>query len=416
MPTTVASFQHLSGLRVLDMSQFEAGPSCTEVLAWLGADVVKVENPEGGDPGRRSYRDPNVDDSWYFLLLNANKRSISIDVKSDEGRNTLLELASKADVFIENFGPGVIDRLGLGYERLSAINPRLIYAQVKGFGEGSPLGELLAFDMIAQATGGLMSITGEPDGRPVKLGTTLGDTGTGMLLAISILASVILRSKTGKGERLQVAMQDAMLHYMRVGLSAQRINGSAAPRNGAKLVYGINPPSGLFPCRPFGPNDYVCVYTSHANPDHWRRILQVIGRSDLLGDQRFDTHGARVEHEAEVDGLVANWTKERDKFEAERLLGAAGIPAGAVRDTQDLQDDENFERRGIMQIMRHSRNGEFKMPGWPVVHDGQVPALSAAPILGQHERDVLRDWLGKASGKAPATDPDGASAELSQID
>src|SRR3977135_967920 len=203
----------LTGVKVLDLTQFEAGTSCTQVLAWLGADVVKVENPSGGDPGRRTGSTKPHKDDPYFLNYNSNKRSITVNVKSPQGLQIVKDLARKADVFMENFAPGAIERLGLGYDVLSKLNPGIIYGQVKGFGEGSPYEKNLAFDMIAQACGGTMSITGERDGRPLKPGPSLGDTGTGMLLAISILGALYRRQETGQGDHLQVAMQDAMLHY-----------------------------------------------------------------------------------------------------------------------------------------------------------------------------------------------------------
>src|SRR4029453_9562494 len=210
----------LKGVRVLDLSQFEAGPSSTEALAWLGAEVVKVENPKAGDPGRIILSEPDRD-SFYFLSFNANKKSLAIDLKSGIGKKLVMDLAAKADVFVENFAPGAIERLGLGYEVLAKINPGLIYAQVKGFGEGSPFESNLAFDMIAQAVGGIMSISGSPGGPPIKPGPTLGDTGTGMLLAISILGALYEKKSTGQGQRLQVAMQDAMLHYIRLAFATQ---------------------------------------------------------------------------------------------------------------------------------------------------------------------------------------------------
>jgi crotonobetainyl-CoA:carnitine CoA-transferase CaiB-like acyl-CoA transferase len=392
----------LAGIRVLDMSQYEAGAACTEVLAWLGAEVVKLENPKGGDPGRRSYKGPTDEDSWYFLLFNANKKSLTVDAKSPEGAELIKALAGKADIFVENFGPGVIDRLGLGWDTLHALNPKLIYAQVKGFGRGSPNEHTLAFDMIAQAAAGLTSITGFSGGPPVRLGVTLGDTGTGMLLAISILAALLRRAVTGEGEHLHVAMQDAMLHFNRIGFSAQALTGKAAGRVGNKLVSGVNPPCGLYHCKPFGSNDYICVYTSHNNPDHWRRVLEVIGRSDLIGDARYGTQAARAQNEAEVDELMTTWARGRDKYEAEKLLGSAGIPAGAVRDTQELIDDPDFERRGIMQWVDHPVRGKFKMPGWPVLHDGGAPHLDPAPLLNQHGSSVLADWLGLSEAEIAA--------------
>ena len=199
MPQNAKPLQCLKGLKVLDLSQFEAGPSCTEALAWMGAEVVKVENPKLGDPGRAAVYGSPDKDSHYFLIFNANKKSVTIDLKSPEGKALLMELAAKADVMIENFAPGAIERLGFGYDAVAKVNPGIIYAQVKGFGEGSPYEANLAFDMIAQACGGVMSVTGTPDGPPIKPGPTIGDTGTGMLLAISILSAYIERQRTGKG-------------------------------------------------------------------------------------------------------------------------------------------------------------------------------------------------------------------------
>jgi formyl-CoA transferase len=384
----------LNGVRVLDLSQFEAGPSCTEALAWLGAEVVKVENPRLGDPGRASVYGSPEKDSFYFLIFNANKKSITIDLKSAEGKKLLLDLAAKADVMVENFAPGAIERLGFGYDVVSKVNPGIIYAQVKGFGAGSPYESNLAFDMIAQACGGVMSISGERNGPPIKPGPTLGDTGTGMLLAISILGSLFEKQRTGKGQRLQVAMQDAMLHYIRVALATQARVGGPMMRAGAQTISGGNPPCGIYPCKGGGPNDYVYVYTSRANPEHWKRLLQVVGREDLIGDPRFDTQQARTQREAEVDEIVASWTRKHTKHEAMNLIGAAGIPAGAVLDTKELVEDPNFEERGILQTIEHPRSGTFKMPAWPVRHDGKPPEVKPSPLLGANTDEVLQSWLG----------------------
>ena len=393
----------LEGVRVLDLTQFEAGPSCTEALAWLGAQVVKVENPQGGEAGRyllgRSSDQTRNQDSWYFLLFNANKKSITVNLKSERGLELVKGMAKRADVMVENFAPGAIERLGLGYDAVRAVNPGIVYAQVKGFGTGGPYENNLAFDMIAQATGGVMSITGEPGGPPLKPGVTLGDTGTGMLLAISILGALYRRRGTGQGERLEIAMQDAMLQYIRVALSTQATYGVAAKRNGSKVISGFAVPSGIYPCKPGGPNDYLYVYTSRTNPAHWRRLLEVIGRKDLIGDPRFDTSAARLEHEPEVDAMIGAWTRQHDKREAMRVLGAAGVPAGAIFDTMELTDDADFERRGIMQTMQHPTIGAFKMPGWPVRFGGRTPELKPAPLLGEHTNEVLDEWLGLDAGQ-----------------
>jgi formyl-CoA transferase len=384
----------LAGVRVLDLTQFEAGPTCTEALAWLGAEVVKVENPKGGDPGRGSFGAAPGKDSWYFLQLNANKKSLTVNLKSPRGIALVKDLARKADVFTENFAPGAIERLGLGYDDIRAVNPGIIYAQVKGFGAGSPFEDNLAFDMIAQACGGIMSVSGEAGGPPVKPGATLGDTGTGMLLAISILGALYRRKGTNQGERLEVAMQDAMMQYIRVCFATQSAYGKPAGRAGAKLFAGGNPPCGIYPCKPGGPNDYVYIYTSRANPAHWQRLAQLIGREELARDPRYATGAARTEREAEIDEMIAVWTRQHDKHEAMRLIGAAGIPAGAVLDTGELLNDPTFEQRGIMQTIAHPTSGNYKMPAWPVRHNGAPPQLKPAPLLGEHNDDVLGSWLG----------------------
>jgi formyl-CoA transferase len=392
----------LSGVRVLDLSQFEAGPSCTEVLAMLGAEVVKVESPKGGEPGRAigTGAAPGAD-GYYFMMYNANKKSVTVDLKTERGIALVKEMAAHADIFVENMAPGTIERLGLGWEVLHALNPRLIYAQVKGFGEGSPYEHNLAFDMIAQACGGTMSITGERAGRPCKPGPTIGDTGTGMLLAISIVSTLYQRQTTGRGRRIQIAMQDAMLQYIRGALAQHTRTGEPAMRNGAKTLAGGIAPSGIYPCAPGGPNDYVYLFTSNTNPEHWRRLLKVIDREDLLEDPRFASRESRGEHEAEIDALVTEWTRRHDKHEAMRLVGAAGVPAGAVLDTGELLGEPSFEKRGIMQTMQHPR-GRMKRPTFPVRFDGAPPRVAPAPLLGEHNASVLGDWLGMSADDVEA--------------
>src|ERR1700744_5715781 len=333
MDVVPASPGCLSGIRVLDLTQFEAGTTCTEALAWMGADIAKMENPKGGEAGRTGFGD-----AYYFMMYNANKRSITVNLKSERGLALVKEMAKQADVFTENFAPGAVERLGLGYDVVSAINPKIIYAQVKGFGDGSPFEKGLSFDPIAQAAGGAMSITGEKDGRPVKPGPTIGDTGTGMLMAFSIVSALFDRTRTGKGKRLQVAMQDSIMHYSRSGFIAQARLGKAAPRRGAPP----NPPSGIFPCAPEGANDYVYILTSRANPEHWTRLLKLIGREDLLDDARFATYEAWVEHEAEINEIISAWTRQRTKQEAMTQMSGVGVPAGAVLDTNELVNEPSF--------------------------------------------------------------------------
>jgi formyl-CoA transferase len=394
MTESSAPLNCLAGVRVLDLTQFEAGPSCTEALAWLGAEVVKVENPQGGEPGRSNFPGPPGGDSYYFLEFNANKKSVTVNLKSERGLALVKDMAKKADVMIENMAPGTVERLGLGYEVIRAINPGIIYAQVKGFGEGSPYERNLAFDMIAQASGGTMSITGEPDGPPLKPGPSLGDTGTGMTMAISILGALYERRATGQGRRLQVAMQDAMLHYIRIAFQAQASTGQPARRAGSRSVTAAVAPMGIFPCAPGGPNDWIYVFARQK--DHWHRLLKVLGREELIGDVGYETPAARGDRRDEVNDMVADWTRRRDKHDAMRIIGGAGVPAGAVLDTMELMNEPSFTARGILQVAEHP-TGPFKMPAWPVRFDGKPPKLEPAPLLGQHSAQVFGDWLGMSA-------------------
>ena len=381
----------LEGIRVLDLTQFEAGTSCTETLAWLGAEVVKVENPKGGEAGRTLGSGPAPGaDSYYFMIYNANKKSVTVNLKSERGLALVKEMAKKADIFAENFAPGAIERLGLGWDELHALNPRLVYAQVKGFGSGTPYENNLAFDMIAQACGGNMAITGERNGRPAKPGPTLGDTGTGMLLAIGVLGALFQRERTGKGPAgpgrdagCAIAIHPRRLYPAR----PHRPAGDAQRRQIARRAAWRRPTS--IPCKPGGPNDYVYVFTSPGNEEHWRRLLTVIGHEDLIQDPRFATREARAKHEAEIDAMVSEWTRRHDKHEAMRLVGAAGVPAGAVFDTGDLLAEPSFAERGIIQTMQHPA-GELRMPAFPVRFDGAPAPVKPSPLLGEHTARSLR--------------------------
>jgi formyl-CoA transferase len=303
--------------------------------------------------------------------------------------------------------PGTVERLGLGYDEVKKLNPGIIYCQVKGFGTGSPYEKSLAFDMIAQAAGGPFSVTGYGDRPPVKPGPSFGDTGTGMLMAISILGALYKRQKTGQGRRLQVAMQDAMIHYMRVPFSRTQQSGKAQLRGGSSQSSTALAPSALYPCKPGGPNDYVYVFTSRANPEHWRRLLRVIGREDLIGDERYDTGPARGQRAAEVDELIATWTRQHTKQEAMKIIGEAGVPAGAVFDTLELMNDPSLAERGIMQTIQHPTTGAVKMPAWPVRFDGTPPRVKPSPLLGQHSAEVLGSWLGLGAAEVDALKQEG---------
>ena len=378
----------LAGVKVLDLAQFEAGTSCTEALAWLGADVIKVEEPTLGDQGRAASTDMKGVDSYYFMLLNANKRSVTCNLKHEKGRAMFRALLDQADVVVENFSLGVIERLGFGWEELRKINPRLIFAQIKGFAPDGPYAKFLSFDNIAQSVGGALSITGEPDGRPLRPGITVGDTGTGLHCALGIMAALYQRQLTGRGQRIEVAMQDAVINFSRIAYASQALWGKAAPRVGNQSILGTSSPSECYRCKGGGPNDYCYIYTTRAGNHQWERILNVIGREDLLKDPRFASPEVRWEHRHDVDALLETWMAERTKVEAMTAFGEAGVPAGAVFDTNELLHDPHLRKRGMFVTVKHPVRGDFTMPGWPVkMSESNVPVTSA-PLLGQHNEEI----------------------------
>ena len=384
----------LAGVRVIDLTQFEAGPSCTETLAWLGADVIKIEPPGRGDQARSASTDQPGLDSHYFLLLNANKRSVTLNLRLPDGASILRHLLRDADVFVENLGPGSVERLGFDYESVRAINPRVIYAQIKGFAPDGPYGNFLSFDHIGQAVGGAVSVTGTQDGPPLKPGPTIADTGTGLHCAIGILAALYQRRQTGVGQRVEVAMQEAVINYCRVSYAAQARTGHAAGRSGNRGQLGMTAPADIFPCHPGGSNDYVFVYTSRASNEHWLALLNVIGRHELKEDPRFGTPEKRAQHAEAVGGVISAWTLQRTKREAMEALGSAGVPAGAVFDTLELSNDPHLRRNGMFVTVNHAERGDFTMPGWPVRMSCSHVDAAPAPLLGQHNRDVYGTLLG----------------------
>jgi formyl-CoA transferase len=406
MSENTQDLNFLQGIKVVDFTQFEAGTTCTEVLAWFGAEVVKIENPGRGDPGRRLRAGKPDNDPYYFYEFNVNKKSMAINLKSARGLQIVRDMIAKADIVAENMAPGTIERLGLDYESVRKINPRIIYCQVKGFGSGSPHEAGLAFDMIAQAAGGPISVTGEPDRPPVKPGLSFGDTGTGMLMTATILGALLERNRTGQGRRLQVAMQDAMVHYMRTCFATMNRIGKAAPRNGAKPGGANNSPTGLYPTKGGGPNDYVYITCSRANPEHWARLAKLMGRDELVEDPRFATPEARITNEKELDAAIGEWTRNYEKRDAMEKMIAVGVPAGAVFDTMELINEPSFAERGFMQTVKHHA-GEHKMASWPVMVDGKMVRVKGSPALGQDTAEVLSNWLGIDAGQIAAMKADG---------
>lgn len=375
----------LDGMRILDVTQYEAGTSCTQALAWLGADVVKVEAPGIGDPGRHV-----AGGGAYFWNWNANKRSVVIDLRKPEGRRILLDLLPRFDVFVENYGPGVIERLDLEYETLKRIHPGVIYAQVKGYGNDGPYSKYLAYDMCAQAAAGTFSITGQPDGPPTLPGVTVGDSGTGMQLGMAILAAYVQKLRTGEGQRIEISMHEAITYYMRTHLA----NGAdwgrrAAPRNGSQVGAA---PSGLYACKPCGRNDYAFVLAVTAT--HIDKLFMAIGRPDLIADPRFDTDAKRFARTPELHDEVEQWTRVRTKHEVMRELGEAGVPCAATMDTAEVYDDPHLNARGFVKTVDHPQLGKVRMLGFaPRLSANDVPFVRP-PALGEHTDSVLASELG----------------------
>jgi formyl-CoA transferase len=380
----------LDGVRVLDLTHQVAGPSATLMLAYLGAEVVKIIAPGSRD----SY------DAIPFYLNNASKKSVELDLKSGEGVSTARELAKKADIFVENFSPGVIERLGLGWDALRELNPRLIYAQVKGFAADSPWGAFPCFDPIAQGFAGASGITGEPDGQPMKPGPDVGDTGTGMVLVGGILAALYQREHDGLGQRLEIAMTDQVATFMRIHFGWPIERHMDTPRFGNRPPFLVTTaPSDIYPCPPYGPSDYVHI---HCGSDRqWERMAKLMDREDMLGDERFATMASRGDHKAEIDEAVRGWTASLDKIAAMKALGDAGVPAGALRSTTEVLQDEDLRNRGIFVTVDDPGRGPVTIPGYPVRMSRSPARVTPPPQPGQHTAQVLREWLGAGQDQGP---------------
>lgn len=391
----------LAGLRVLDFTQYEAGTSATQTLAWLGADVVKVEPPGNGEPGRGRAAGPL--DRSYFLTLNGNKRSLSLNLKTSTGRDLLLRMLPRFHVVTENLGPGTMEALGLGEDVLRQHHPSLIYATLKGFGATGPHAHYRSYDMVAQAVGGSMSITGTAATEPLRSGVTYGDTGTGMQFAIGILAAYTRFLQTGEGGHVEVSMQEAIASYARVGFLARENVGDPVPRIGNNLRQ--LPPTNTFPCKPFGPNDYVYVVANTALM--LERLLVAIGQPALVDDPRVATVAARQQNEEWLQGLICEWTSQRTKFEAMDQLQCAGIPAGAVYDSGDVFHDPHLIERGMIQQVDHPTRGQVEILGNPIRIDREPSQLTPAPLLGQHTEEILFEELSLESADVTALRAEG---------
>lgn len=379
----------LDGMRILDMTQYEAGTSTTQALAWLGADVVKIEAPDHGDPGRAVGLSPNKEYSAYFCNWNANKRSLALDLKKPEGRDLFMRLLPQFDVFVENYGPGVIERLGLDYPTLRAAHPTLIYARLKGFGTSGPYADFKSYDMIAQAAAGAFSVTGQPDGPPMVAGPTTGDSGTGVQLAMAILAAYVQRLRTGEGQEIEISMQEAMTYFMRTRIATGSAWGQqACGRYGN--TQGL-PPVDMYPCRPSGPNDWV--YLMPVTAGQWDALCVATERPDLLVDPRFETTQVRRENREALYEEFAKWTRERTKHEVMQILGSAGVPCSACLDTKELHTDPHLLERDFVKMVDHPMHGKVPLLGFaPRLSASDVP-IRAAPLLGEHTEEILTENL-----------------------
>lgn len=384
----------LEGVRVLDMTHVQSGPSCTQILAWLGADVVKLEAPTG-DITRQQLRDiPDVD-SLYFTMLNCNKRSITLNMKSDRGKEIFTDLVKNSDVLVENFGPGAVDRMGFPWERLEEINPQLIFASIKGFGPGA-YADCKAYEVVAQAMGGAMSTTGFEEGPPTATGAQIGDSGTGIHLVAAILAALYQRVSTGRGQRVTVAMQEAVLNLTRVKLRDQqrlahgplneypnREFGDEVPRSGN--ASGGGQPGWAVRCAPGGPNDYVYVIVQ---PVGWPHITQIIGRPELAEDPDWNTPTARLDKLDKMFALIEEWTEQHTKWEVMEKFNAVNVPCGPILSTKELIEDKTLADLGAVVEVPHDQRGTFKTVGCPIKLSDSPVDVETSPLLGQHNIEI----------------------------
>ena len=392
----------LEGVRVIDMTHVQAGPVCTQLLAWMGADVIKIEPPGRGDVTRSQLRDlPDVD-SLYFTMLNANKRSLTLNLKSDEGKAIFAQLLERSDILVENFAPGALDRLGFTWERIQEINPRVIYASLKGFGPGK-LEHAKAYEPIAQATGGSMSTTGFEDGPPVVTGAQIGDSGNAVHLFGAIVTALYQRTHTDRGQRVQIAMRDGILNLCRVKLRDQQrlakgpLNeypneefGTSVPRSGN--ASGGGHPGWALRCKPGGPNDWIYMVIQ---PQIWEALLTKIGRTDLLGNPDYDQPEARLTRLTEIFDMVQEWTLTKTKWEAFAELNEVNVPCGPIIDTSELLEDDDLRASRMIVEVEHPQRGPYKTVGCPFTLSDSPVEIDRSPLLGEHNAEILRELLDK---------------------
>jgi formyl-CoA transferase len=392
----------LDGIRILDMTHVQSGPSCTQILAWLGADVIKVELPGRGDITRQQLRDVPDVDSLYFAMLNGNKRSLTLNTKTPQGKEIFTKLIRECDVLVENFGPGVLDRQGFPWEKIQELNPRMVYASIKGFGPGQ-YADAKAYEPVAQAMGGSMSTTGWEDGPPLVTGAQIGDSGTGIHSVAAILAALYQRDvHTGVGQRVNCTMQDSVLNLCRVKMRDQQrlargplreypnqsFNG-VVPRSGN--ASGGGHPGSALRCAPGGPNDYVYLIIQ---PQIWEPLCNAMGRPELVTDPKYATPEARVLILDEVFGIVEQWTKQFSKYEVLERCNALDIPCGPVLAMKELLEDESLRARGMIAAVEHPQRGTYYTVGCPLGLSDSPVDYRRAPLLGEHNEELLKELMG----------------------
>jgi formyl-CoA transferase len=325
-------------------------------------------------------------DSLFFLFFNANKRSLTLDLKQSQGKEAFCKLVQTADVVLENFGPGTMERLGFGYDTLKQLNPSIVYASIKGFGSYGPYSAFKSFEPVAQAMGGSMSVTGFPDNPPTVTWSCVGDSGTGMHCVVGILAALMQRNTSGEGQQVEVSMQDAVVNLVRVSLRDHQRTGKPVERNGNQL--GSFVPANTYRCHPGGANDYVFII---AQQQMWEPLLRAIERADLIGDARYQTAEARVEYADEVNAFIEEWTVRRPKHEVMKILAEAGVPCGACQDTGEVLNDPHLRAREMILDLDHPTRGSYTMAGNPIKLSASNVPIKASPLLGEHSAEILTE-------------------------
>ncbi len=393
----------LDGVRILDFTHVQSGPTCTQLLAWFGADVIKVERPGIGDITRGQLRDiPDVD-SLYFTMLNHNKRSITIDSKNPKGKEVLEALIKSCDVLVENFAPGALDRMGFTWERINQLNPRMIVASIKGFGPG-PYEDCKVYENVAQCAGGSASTTGFDDGPPLVTGSQIGDSGTGLNLALGIVTALFQRTKTGRGQKVDAAMQDGVLNLCRVKLrDQQRLAhgplteypqyphgkfGEAVPRGGN--ASGGGQPGWILKCKGWetDPNAYIYFITQ---APVWADICKVIGKAEWITHPDYAKPEARLPRLTEIFATVEEWTKTKNKFEAMAILNEYDIPCGPILSMKEIAEEPSLRKTGTVVEVDHPKRGKYLSVGNPIKLSDSPSEVTRSPLLGEHTEEILAE-------------------------